>query len=235
MTGKAPAGRPVRRRLDAATRRETILTAAIQAFAGAGYDQVRVADIAAKIGVTEPVVFQNFGTKADLFAAVLDRTADDFARHLTAQADHEDDVLALLARMLTPERLDRLHNRGNLGALFIDSAARADERIQQRARQAITRLAEAVARLLARGQAAGSIRADTEPITLAWYVLSLLQARQFRRTHTATPSPALEHALLTAALDTLHAPNGDSNVAHSARGGTGRDDGDGRSSASSNH
>jgi len=111
MTGEAPAGRPIRRRLDAATRRETILTAAIQAFERGGYDQVRVADIAAKVGVTEPVVFQNFSTKAELFAAVLDRTADDFARHLTALADDEDDVPALLARILTPERLDRLHSR----------------------------------------------------------------------------------------------------------------------------
>jgi len=217
MTGEAPGGRPTRRRLSAAARRETILTAAIRAFAGAGYDQVRIADIAAEVGVTEPVVFQNFGTKADLFAAVLDRTADDFARHLTALADQEDDVAALLARMLAPERLDRLHNRGNLGALFIDPSARADERIQRGARQAITRLAEALAQLLARGQADGSIRDDTEPITLAWYVLSLLQARQFRRTHTATPSPALEHALLTAALDMLHTPNGDSDEA-AARG-----------------
>ena len=235
MTGEAPAGRPIRRRLDAATRRETILTAAIQAFERGGYDQVRVADIAAKVGVTEPVVFQNFSTKAELFAAVLDRTADDFARHLTALADDEDDVPALLARILTPERLDRLHSRGNLGALFIDSAARADERIQQRARQAITRLAEAVARLLARGQADGSIRDDTEPITLAWYVLSLIQARQFRRTHTAAPSPALERALLTAVLDTLQAHSGDTDVVKAREEEQDGDDGDGRPTTSSHH
>ena len=65
--------RPTRRRLAAADRRATILDAAIPIFATAGYEQTRMSDVAACVGVTEPVIFQNFGTKAELFAAALDR------------------------------------------------------------------------------------------------------------------------------------------------------------------
>lgn len=203
LTGPPAAGGTGRKRLDATARRETILAAAIPAFAEAGYDQTRIADIAARVGVSEPVVFQNFGTKADLFAAVLDRAAANFAHHLEAAAAEEDDVLVLLSRLMNPERLDRMHSAGNLGDLLTGGTARNEERIREGARRAVTRLADAVSKLLARGQREGSVRADVEPSALAWMVLSLVQAREFRRAHTTAPSPVLEQALLTAVLDTL--------------------------------
>ena len=64
--GKAPSGT----RLPAAERRETILRAATEVFAQAGYRAGKVSDVAARVGVSEPVIFQNFGSKAALFAAV---------------------------------------------------------------------------------------------------------------------------------------------------------------------
>src|SRR5262245_59836548 len=69
--------RPPRRRLAAAARRTSILDAAIPDFASLGYEQTRVSDVAARVGVTEPVIFQNFGTKAELFAAALDRVSEE--------------------------------------------------------------------------------------------------------------------------------------------------------------
>jgi AcrR family transcriptional regulator len=35
------------------------------------HERTKTAEIAARVGVREPVIFQNFGTKAELFAAVL--------------------------------------------------------------------------------------------------------------------------------------------------------------------
>src|SRR3984885_6896151 len=71
-----PDGNPSKRtRLSAAERRETILRAATEVFAEAGYRAGKVSDVAARVGVTEPVIFQNFGSKAALFAAVLERAA----------------------------------------------------------------------------------------------------------------------------------------------------------------
>src|SRR5947199_8956867 len=70
-----------RRRLDAATRRATILDAAIPVFATAGYEQTRMSDVAARVGITEPVIFQDFGTKAELFAAAHDRVSENAVAH----------------------------------------------------------------------------------------------------------------------------------------------------------
>jgi AcrR family transcriptional regulator len=66
-------GTPRRARLPAAERRETILRAAATVFAESGYRAAKVSDVAARVGVSEPVIFQNFGSKAALFTAVVGR------------------------------------------------------------------------------------------------------------------------------------------------------------------
>ena len=77
---------PRRTRLTAEQRRESILNAATEVFAAAGYRAAKVSDVAARIGVSEPVIFQNFGSKEALYAAVLDRAAHGIRGELQALA-----------------------------------------------------------------------------------------------------------------------------------------------------
>jgi len=188
-----------RRRLDAAARRRTIIDAAIPEFTAAGYEQTRVADIAARVGVTEPVVFQNFGTKAGLFAATLDHVSEEVARFLMLMGERSDDVVALLPILLDHDLHDRLHSAGGIGMLFVDAAGSADAGIREAGARANERVTRAMADVLRRGQDGGAIRADADAAALAWLVLSHVHARQFRRAHGHT-SPALEHALTEALL-----------------------------------
>jgi AcrR family transcriptional regulator len=198
----SPGDRPRRRRLDAATRRETILDAAIPLFATAGYEQTRMSDIAARVGVTEPVIFQNFGTKAELFAAVLERATRHALSYLTDLAGEHPDVHDWLRRLLAPEHLDRLHTAPMFGVFFADAHQLQHEaNIGGAMHRCVTRVAEVIAGTLRRGQTAGAIRDDTPADTLAWLVVSLIQARQFRRTHTAEPTPGLENDLLAGILN----------------------------------
>ena len=104
MRGAGEAGRTRRTRLTAGQRRETILEAATEVFAASGYRAGKVSDVAARIGVTEPVIFQNFGSKAALFAAVLDRLAGDVRASLDALAGHHESAASLLAHILSPVR-----------------------------------------------------------------------------------------------------------------------------------
>lgn len=200
----SPGDRPRRRRLDAASRRETILDAAIRLFATAGYEQTRMSDIAAQVGVTEPVIFQNFGTKGELFVAVLERAVQHAVSYLTELANGCPDVHAWLGHLLAPEHLDRLHTAPMFGVFFADA-----HRLQHEANiggamhRCVTRVAEVIAGTLRRGQSAGVIRDDTSADALAWLVVSQIQAREFRRTHTAEPSPALENDLLAGILDAI--------------------------------
>jgi AcrR family transcriptional regulator len=76
------AGAP--RRLPRAARREAILRAATQAFAGAGYAATSMADVARASGITQLIVYRHFDSKEDLYRAVLQRVCDglsaEFAR-----------------------------------------------------------------------------------------------------------------------------------------------------------
>ena len=200
----AAGDRPRRRRLDAASRRESILDAAVPLFASTGYEQTRMSDVAARVGVTEPVIFQNFGTKAELFAAALERVSSDAASYLSAMAEAGADVHAWLGQLLAADHLDRLHTAPMFGVLFADAhRLHSETSIGGALHRCVTRVAAVIAGLLRRGQLEGSIRDDTSPTTLAWLVVSLIQARQFRQTHSPEPSPALENDLLVGILEAL--------------------------------
>jgi AcrR family transcriptional regulator len=190
-----------RRRLDAATRRATILDAAIPVFASAGYEQTRMSDVAARVGVTEPVIFQNFGTKADLFAAALDRVSEQAVAYLSHLAAEHRRVDTWLRHFLSSEHLDHLHTAPMFGVLFEDAhRLQFEPGVSSALQRSIARVADAIAALLQRGQREGSIRTDVLPLTLAWLVVSLIQARQFRRRFTPKPSLVVENDLLTQIL-----------------------------------
>lgn len=194
-----------RKRLGAAARRETILTAAVPQFVAAGYDRTRVSDVAAKVGVTEPVVFQNFGTKSGLFVAVIDRMSHEVARYLTALGDHSHNVGDLLSVLLSHEHQDRMHGPGAFGTMFAEAANSPAPSIRKAGRRAHTRMVHAVVDLLLRGQRDGSIRRDVDAATLGWLVLSQIHARHFRRTHSET-SVTMERDVLQALLAAMVPP-----------------------------
>ena len=61
------------KRKSAAERRESVLDAAYVEFAEHGLDGASTEDIAAKAGISQPYVFRLFGTKKQLFIAVVAR------------------------------------------------------------------------------------------------------------------------------------------------------------------
>ncbi|GAB3959801.1 hypothetical protein GCM10029978_007600 [Actinoallomurus acanthiterrae] len=170
-----------RTRLSPQERRESILAAAIEVFAQNGYRAGKVSQVAERVGVSEPVIFQNFGSKAALFAAVLERATVLIEAEFAGLADRLGSVADLLAELLAPGHLELLHAPGSLGVLFADAAALTDEPgVADAARRAVQTAAGLLAELLRRGQADGDIRLDLDPEIGAWWVLSMMAARPFR-------------------------------------------------------
>jgi AcrR family transcriptional regulator len=62
-----------KRRMTAGERREAIIEAAIPEFARAGLQGASTEAIAARAGISQPYLFRLFGTKKELFLAVMDR------------------------------------------------------------------------------------------------------------------------------------------------------------------
>jgi len=182
MRNVEEAAPPRRTRLTAAQRRESILDAAAEVFSTVGYRAGKVSDVAALVGVSEPVIFQNFGSKAALFAAVVDRVASDVRAELDRLAGRPGSASDLLTHALA-SHAHGPHALGAHGVLFADAFALiAEPEITEPARRAARTIADHLADLIRRGQADGDIRADLDPEPAAWLVLSVLSTRAFRAT-----------------------------------------------------
>lgn len=95
-----------------AERTDQILDVAIQVFADRGYAAASVADVAARAGISKPLIYQYFGSKDGLYLACLDRTARALLARLEPAWSAEDD--SVQARVRT------------LGALFAALAPRRE-------------------------------------------------------------------------------------------------------------
>lgn len=189
--------------MPAVQRRESILVAATQVFAVQGYRRGTVATIAERIGVSEPVVFQNFGTKAALFAAVLDRVTAGATDLLAAATADGGSVRDLLATIVAPSHIATLHAAGGLGTLFAEAAGLVnDPDVGEAARDAIGRIAAALGDLLAHGRTTGEVSPDVDPTAGAWWLMSLVAARTVRRAVAPDPD-AVEDRLAAMTLAAL--------------------------------
>ncbi|MER5635574.1 TetR/AcrR family transcriptional regulator [Kitasatospora sp. NPDC002227] len=189
MSDSDPAAKHPRARLKPADRQALILAAATEVFSEVGYQRGKMSEVARRVGVSEPVVFQNFGSKAAVFAAVLDHAAERLGQALREQAGQSPDVGSWLAGFLAPEHLTQVHARGTLGVLFADAMTIAAEPVVlEAARRANQAIAATLADLLAQGQRDGSIRPDLEAEAGAWWLISLLASQRFR--FAVAPEPA---------------------------------------------
>ncbi|MEU6091376.1 TetR/AcrR family transcriptional regulator [Streptomyces sp. NPDC047085] len=192
-----------RTRLSAAERRASILAAATEVFSETGYQRGKVSDIAKRVGVTEPVVFQNFGSKSALYRAALDHATHAVSALLHQAADAGRPVPEVLASFLDPAHMDRFHQPGAHGFLFADATALAhDLELGAALRQVHQHFADTLADLLRRGQSAGDVRDDIDPHTAAWWLISVLAGRPFRAA-VVSDSDRLEAELTDLALRSL--------------------------------
>ncbi|WP_017540706.1 TetR/AcrR family transcriptional regulator [Nocardiopsis halophila] len=96
-------GRSRKKRMTGKERREQLLDIGRELFAERGFDGTSVEEIAARAGVSKPVVYEHFGGKEGVYAVVVDREMrtllDMVGRSLTsdhARGKIENAALALL-------------------------------------------------------------------------------------------------------------------------------------------
>lgn len=66
-------------RLSAGERKQAIVEAAIRLFSEKGFRGVTTRELAHAVGVSEPVLYQHFQTKQDIYAAILDSMSAELA------------------------------------------------------------------------------------------------------------------------------------------------------------
>lgn len=147
--------RRTRTRLDPAVRREQIIRAAEAVFVGRDPSDVTFEEIAAEAGVSRALVYNYFGDKGGLVAAVYLRSVqrlDDALEQALEGADHPADRL----RVVIECYLEFARRHAGLWSLIGTSEATLHPVVQHARRQRYERMAQAwggtpEARVLARG------------------------------------------------------------------------------------
>ena len=128
-------------RMTGQERREQLLDVGRSLFADKGFEAVSVEEIAAKAGVSKPVVYEHFGGKEGLYAVLVDREMNDLLHSIsdaltagTARALLEQAGMALFDYIDTnPEGFRILvrdspvsQSSGSFASLIVDIAAQVE-------------------------------------------------------------------------------------------------------------
>lgn len=159
-------------RMKASDRRQQLLEASIVCFAQYGYQGTTTAKLAKAAHVSEPVLYQHFASKHDLFIALLERVAKEVMRVwrvAIAPLRSPLDQLRVLMR-LNPATADP---RGqHLYHIIFSAQAEFNEpMIQAALRTHYQQYARFLGNLIKRAQRAGLVRADVSAVGLAWQLI----------------------------------------------------------------
>jgi AcrR family transcriptional regulator len=106
----------LRQRLSSAERRAAIITAAVELFSKNGFRGTTTRELAAAVGVSEPVLYQHFETKRELYTAIVDSMVSEVSSselpRLQAVASCNDDhaFFGALGRVLLEWYFDDTHH-----------------------------------------------------------------------------------------------------------------------------
>jgi TetR/AcrR family transcriptional regulator len=176
-------GRPASRETSRRTR-ERILEAAIAEFAERGFDGGRVDEIALRAGINKNVVYYYFGSKDDLFTAVLERTYEEIRTRQRDLALRGLDPVEGMRRLVIftgrtwsqfPHFQRLLHSENLHGGRHVARSERIAGMYNP--------LLETLNDLLARGHAAGVFRANVDPVDL-YISITALSAHYVSHQHT---------------------------------------------------
>lgn len=149
--------------------RHRLLDAAATVFGREGFEGARVAQIAEEAGLSVGALYNHYGSKAELLAAVVERhSAEELGRLLAG--GQPMGVIELIAEQ--GKRLDH----GPLAApLLVEliTASRRDPEAAQILLREVSGREELMAELIRFGQAAGDVVADVDPSVVARFCLML--------------------------------------------------------------
>lgn len=158
--------------------RELILERAAQIFSRQGYFGSSLAEIMQETGLEKGGIYNHFASKDDLALAAFDYAfALLWARidaAMAGKAHATDQLLGLLDAFCSLIEDPVLVG----GCPLLNTAVEADDAhpaLRRRVRQAMTRLRELIQGIVARGIAAGEVRAEVDGDTLATLLIATME------------------------------------------------------------
>lgn len=124
MTAPSLPDAPSRTRRKGEATAERILDAAEELFAERGYEGTTLRDVATRVGIRNPSLYNHFDGKESLYAAVLDRGIRPVVELLSEFVDQQEDRSELVARVM-----EVLSERPNLPRLVMHETLSGGQRL----------------------------------------------------------------------------------------------------------
>ena len=147
-------------------KREAILRAAIKTFAGKGFFNSKVADIAKEAGVADGTVYLYFKNKDDILHSVFDRAMDEFIAEGKKELAVLDDPKEKLQR-IAELHLERLGADRDMAIVFQVELRGSTKFMQEFSAAGFSEYLNIIQEIITEGQKNGDFRKDLKPIVCA--------------------------------------------------------------------
>ena len=147
-------------------KREAILRAATKVFAGKGYFNSKVADIAKQAGIADGTVYLYFKSKDEILHSIFDRAMEEFiaeGKREIAEIETADGRLRRIAQL----HLEKLGADRDLAIVFQVELRGSTKFMEEFSGGGFAEYLDIIRRTIADGQKSGIFRADLKPITAA--------------------------------------------------------------------
>ena len=147
-------------------KREAILRAAIKVFAGKGYFNSKVADIAGEAGIADGTVYLYFKSKDDILHSIFDRAMAEFideGKREIASIDSPVERLRRVAQL----HLEKLGADRDLAVVFQIELRGSTKFMQEFSASGFGLYLDIIRETIQIGQSAGVFRSDLKPIVAA--------------------------------------------------------------------
>jgi AcrR family transcriptional regulator len=167
-------------RLPREQRRQQVLAAALDVFAGSGYHSASMDEIAERAGVSKPVLYQHFPGKLDLYLALLDAGIDELMAAARAALSGTTDNATRVAAMVNAY-FDFVENPNGAYRLVFEGDMSNEPAVRQRVDAADLTLAQMSAAVISEDTGL----AESEALLIASGMQGLVHvaARRWLRRH----------------------------------------------------
>lgn len=147
-------------------KREAILRAAIKVFAGKGYFNSKVADIASEAGIADGTVYLYFKSKDDILHSIFDRAMAEFIDEGRREIAVIDSPVGRLRR-IAQLHLEKLGADRDMAVVFQIELRGSTKFMQEFSAAGFAQYLDIIRQTIDDGQRDGTFRKDIKPITCA--------------------------------------------------------------------
>lgn len=182
-------------------RKAAIVDAAIKVFSEKGFRGSTTRELAAAVGVSEPVLYQHFGTKSELYAAIIESKSQDVEQVVADLASYRDtDDDRSFFRRLTELILDFYESDPAYLRLLLFSALERHELADLFTERQSSAFVEQVVRHIERRIQQGAIR-PLNPVLIATSFLGMVAQHGMNRMLSGRDFPIEREELVEGMID----------------------------------